>query len=155
MSEGDRPADASPSRTRRVLRTAIIAGLVVFVAIQLVPYGWWHENPPIVAAAEWPSQQAEELARTACYDCHSNESRWPVYSYVAPVSWLVRRDVEAGRDELNFSDWDDGRADKAIESILDGEMPPSTYTTIHRDAVLSDAEIAILTEALTVMEERD
>jgi hypothetical protein len=91
----------------------------------------------------------------ACYDCHSNESRWPVYSYIAPMSWLVRRDVEAGREELNFSDWGDdgGEADDAAETVVDGTMPPRNYTLIHRDANLSDAEIATLVDALEQMDD--
>ena len=89
-----------------MLRRLLLTGVAVFLGIQLVPYGWWHENPPVVAAAVWPDRTSEQLARAACYDCHSNETRWPLYSYVAPMSWLVRRDVESGRDELNFSDWD-------------------------------------------------
>src|SRR5690606_33039572 len=73
-----------------------LAGL--FLALQLVPYGWEHSNPPVTANAPWPTPEAERLARAACYDCHSNETDWPVYSYVAPFSWLVRSDVEGGRD---------------------------------------------------------
>ena len=59
------------------------------------------------ADAPWPDAESAALARDACYSCHSNETDWPLYSYVAPMSWLVRADVESGRDELNFSDWDE------------------------------------------------
>ena len=71
---------------------------------------------------------APSIARDSCYDCHSNETDWPVYSYVAPMSWLVRRDVEGGRDELNFSRWDEdaGEADDAIETIEDGSCRPGS-----------------------------
>jgi Haem-binding domain len=67
-------------------------------------------------------QRAHRAA--SCYDCHSNETDWPAYAYVAPMSCLVRSDVESGRDELNFSEWDrdDGDADKAIGEVLDGSM---------------------------------
>ena len=128
----------------------------LFLAIQLVPYGWSHSNPPVVDDAPWPSAEARELAVRACYDCHSNETRWPPHSYVAPMSWLVRADVDAGRDELNFSNWDeyDGEADDAAEQILEGSMPPGRYTLIHRDANLSDEEIATLVEALEQMGRR-
>jgi hypothetical protein len=129
----------------------------VFLAIQLVPYGWWHENPPVTQDAPWPSAQARELAVRACYDCHSNETRWPPHSYVAPMSWLVRADVESGRDELNFSSWDtdDNDADDAAETLLDGEMPPTRYTLIHPDARLSDEMVAVLVDALLAMEGED
>jgi Haem-binding domain len=129
----------------------------VFLAIQLVRYGWWHENPPVTQDAPWPSAQARELAVRACYDCHSNEIRWPPHSYVAPMSWLVRADVESGRDELNFSSWDtdDNDADDAAETLLDGEMPPTRYTLIHPDARLSDEMVAVLVDGLLAMEGED
>ncbi len=139
----------------RWLKRAVISGLAVLLAIQLVPYGWWHDNPPVVSAAVWPDAASEELARVACYDCHSHETRWPPHTYVAPISWLTRWDVEEGRDDLNFSDWDDGDADDAAEAILDGEMPPWRYTLVHRDASLSEEEQAALVTALVSMEARD
>jgi cytochrome c551/c552 len=126
--------------------------VTVFVLIQAVPYGWSHSNPPVTANAPWPSAQAESLARAACYDCHSNETDWPVYSYVAPMSWLVRRDVEAGRDELNFSEWDrDSDANDAAHEVEDGTMPPWRYTLMHPGARLSDDEKAELIAALDAM----
>ncbi len=105
--------------------------------------------------APWPSEGARDLAVAACYDCHSNETDWPVYSYVAPMSWLVRRDVESGRDELNFSTWDDddGDADDAAETIEEGSMPPSQYTLLHPDARLSDEEEEELIAALEAMDD--
>lgn len=132
------------------LGTVGLALGVTVLAIQLVPYGWQHPNPPVLVDAPWPSEESARLARIACYDCHSNETRWPAYSYLAPMSWLVRRDVENGRDELNFSEWDRDadEVDDAIESLLDRSMPPRRYTLIHRDAALDDHERAILVEAL-------
>lgn len=124
--------------------------VALFLALQLVPYGRHHPNPPITAATPWPSPEAERLARAACYDCHSNETRWPWYSYVAPMSWLVRSDVESGRDKLNFSEWDrdSGEADDAAEEIDDGSMPPANYKRLHSDAKLSDDEKRVLIDAL-------
>lgn len=129
--------------------------LAVAVAIQLVPYGWRHPNPPVRQDAPWPDAESEAIARQSCYACHSNETDWPPYSYVAPMSWLVRWDVERGRDELNFSEWDRdrGRADDAAEQVLDRTMPLDRYTLIHRDARLSDAEVDTLVAALLAMDE--
>ena len=81
----------------------------------------------------------------------------PSYSYVAPMSWLVRRDVEEGRHELNFSEWDrdSGEADDAIDAIVDGSMPPSRYTRIHRDAKLTAEEAQRVIDALARMEDDD
>lgn len=143
----------------RPVRWVVLGGSGLFLALQLVPYGWRHPNPPVAADAPWPSPRAADLARSACYDCHSNQTEWPVYSYVAPMSWLVRRDVEQGRDELNFSLWDGdgGDADDAAEAIEDGSMPPDRYTLLHPSARLSAAEKAELVDALRVLagEDRD
>jgi hypothetical protein len=89
----------------------------------------------------------------ACYDCHSNQTRWPLYSRIAPMSWLVTRDVEQGRDKLNFSTWEGsgGDARDAAEAITDGSMPPRRYLLIHPDASLSAAERQVLVDALEAM----
>jgi Haem-binding domain len=139
-------------RARLIGRLGLAAAATV-LAIQLVPYGWWHDNPPVVEDAPWPDAASEQIARTSCYACHSNETDWPVYSYVAPMSWLVRRDVEDGRDELNFSDWSRhaGEADDAVEMIESGAMPLGRYTLIHRSADLSDDERETLVQALVAM----
>lgn len=132
-----------------------MAGAALFGLLQLVPYGWWHVNPPITADAPWPDGVSAKLARQACYDCHSNETDWPFYSYIAPMSWLVRADVQAGRKELNFSKWDEygDEADDAAEEVSRGAMPPDRYTRLHPDAKLSDEEVATLVAALEAMDE--
>ena len=139
------------------VRRGLLVVVVVAVAIQLVPYGWWHANPAVVEDAPWPDKASADLARSACYDCHSNETEWPVYSYVAPMSWLVRSDVEEGRDELNFSDWDDARGelDDAIDVLRDGSMPPGQYELMHPGARLDDEEVDRLVAALEAMEALD
>lgn len=146
------------SRRALVRKVVVVGGaglLFVGGVMQLVPYGWTKTNPPVTADAPWPNAEAEAIARTSCYDCHSNETDWPAYSYVAPLSWLVRRDVEDGRDELNFSEWDRdrGEADDAAEEVLEGRMPLTTYTRVHRDARLTDEEVDILVAALEQMDE--
>ncbi|HUG16155.1 MAG TPA: heme-binding domain-containing protein [Thermomicrobiales bacterium] len=114
---------------------------VLTVAIQLVPYGRAHDNPPVTQAVQWDSPRTEQLARVAFYDCHSNETAWPLYSNVAPMSWLVQRDVDQGRDELNLSERvRELDVDDAPETIRDGEMPPFRYTLAHPDARLSEQE---------------
>ena len=103
--------------------------------------------------APWPDGRARELATAACYDCHSNQTRWP-QSHVAPFSWLLTRDVEQGRDKLNFSTWDedDGEADDAADAVADGSMPPRRYVPVHPDAALSGAERQVLVDALEAMD---
>ena len=137
---------------RLVLRVG--AGMaVVFVAMQLVPYGWRHPNPPVEVERTWPSAEAEELFRGACADCHSNETDWPVYAYVAPMSWLVRKDVEDGRDAMNLSERDPGELDEAADAIEDGSMPPRQYEPLHPDARLSTAEEQVLIDAFDALED--
>jgi Haem-binding domain len=143
------------TRRRKVLLRAGLGLLAVAVLLQLVPYGRDHTNPPVTQDAPWPDARARELATTACYDCHSNETRWPLQSFVAPFSWMVARDVEQGRDKLNFSTWDedDGEADDAADAVADASMPPRRYLLAHPDAALSDAERQVLIDGLQAMDE--
>jgi mono/diheme cytochrome c family protein len=121
------------------------AGLVLvlaFVAIQFVPYGRDHINPPVGAEPAWDSPETRALAKQACFDCHSNETEWPAYSKVAPVSWVVQRDVYEGRALLNLSEWQrpQEEAKEAAEEVLEGEMPPRMYQLMHAHARLSATE---------------
>lgn len=143
------------STVHRWLRRAVVTVVAVGVAIQFVPYGRDHTNPPVVASPPWPSAEAEALFQNSCADCHSNTTEWPLYSRIAPFSWLVRHDVDEGRHEMNASRWDEdaGRADKAAKAIADGEMPPLQYTLIHPDARLTDAEARVLIEAFLAMDD--
>ena len=144
-----------PVFRRRLVRWIVVPGTVVFGTIQLVPYGWSHRNPPVTSEAPWPSERARDLARAACYDCHSNEVDWPVYSYIAPFSWLVRSDVDRGRDEVNFSEWDrdDGEADESARAVADGSMPPGRYELLHPSRRLSADEAKELIAALEAMDD--
>ena len=134
---------------------ALGAGALL-VALQLVPYGRDHSNPPVVQDAPWATPEGRRLAVSACYDCHSNETRWPLYSFVAPMSWLVQRDVENGRRELNFSNWGgENDTDDLAEVVAGGSMPPRNYLWLHPDARLSDAEKAALIRELEALEGED
>jgi mono/diheme cytochrome c family protein len=83
---------------KRFLMWSLTGLLVLVAAAQLVPYGRDHDNPPVAAEPTWDTPTTRELARRACFDCHSNETQWPWYSNIAPLSWLIQRDVEEGRD---------------------------------------------------------
>ncbi len=132
--------------TKRILAVlgVLILGLIVLVAlIQLVPYGKNHTNPPVIAEPAWDSPQTRALAQRACFDCHSNETVWPWYSNIAPVSWLVMRDVQEGREKLNFSEWGQRRmkaVDEVGEVVREGEMPMPIYILQHPEARLTGAE---------------
>jgi mono/diheme cytochrome c family protein len=132
----------------------VVGGLAAaFVLIQFVPYGRDHTNPPVTAEYQWKSAEAKAVAEGACYDCHSNETVWPWYTNVAPSSWLVQRDVDEGRENLNFSEWPagaaivtEGIAQQIAEVVAEGEMPPFQYKIMHGDARLSDAERQLLVD---------
>jgi heme-binding protein len=116
------------------------AGLIATVlAIQLVPYGRDHVNPPVLSEPSWDSPATRALAKQTCFDCHSNETQWPAYARIAPVSWLVQRDVNEGRAVLNFSEWQrrQEEAKEASEEVLELEMPPVAYRLMHAHARLS------------------
>lgn len=135
----------------RKLLIGLGAGLVgAFVAMQLVPYGRDHANPPVVVEPRWDRPSTRALAVRACFDCHSNESAWPWYSHVAPASWLVQNHVDEGRRALNFSDWSRTyeEAGEAGETVLEDEMPPRSYTLMHPEARLSAAEKRALADGL-------
>jgi hypothetical protein len=123
----------------------IIGCIGVFLLMQIIPYGKDHSNPPVVSEPNWDSPKTRAYAQRACFDCHSNETTWPWYSSVAPVSWLVQLDVDRGRRELNFSDWSkySGRRNMArrlVENVQNGEMPPFIFIIQHPDAKLSTVE---------------
>lgn len=116
--------------------------LLVAVLIQFIPFGHSHTNPAVTGEPPWNSQETRELVRRACFDCHSNETTWPWYSNVAPVSWLLQRDVNGGRIHLNFTQWDHPQkhAKDVAEQVKEGEMPPWFYLPLHPTARLSEAE---------------
>jgi Haem-binding domain len=134
----------------------ILAGAVVlFVALQFTNPP--HTNPPVkndfLARMNPPPKIAAKF-RSACYDCHSDETQWPWYSHVAPMSWKVVEDVNVGRSQLNLSEWptDPKRAWKKMETMSEDidqkDMPLKKYTLIHKDARLTDEERNEMTQWL-------
>jgi hypothetical protein len=133
---------------KRILVRVAIALFVVLVAIQFVPVE--RTNPPVKSAISAPAP-VQAILRRSCWDCHSNETHWPWYAYVAPVSWLVADDVKHGRKELNLSEWGDyspakrtSKADSMAEQVESGDMPLPKYVRIHHDARLSPEDIKAL-----------
>jgi len=130
----------------RVLKYGTWGVLIAVVLIQLIPVD--RSNPPVLSDFSGPPEVATVLRR-ACYDCHSHETKWPWYGYVAPVSWLLAHDVEEGREELNFSAWSYHANDakmkaEIVEEIAEGEMPLPIYRLAHPEAKVTDAELASL-----------
>jgi hypothetical protein len=120
--------------------------LLAAFLIQLIPYGHSHENPPVAAEPMWNSPETRALFKRACFDCHSNETVWPWYSNVAPVSWLVQNDVDGGRRHINFSEWNSPsrHAKDVANEVSHGDMPPNIYLPMHPEAKLTNADIKAL-----------
>ena len=121
--------------------------LALLVLIQAVPYGRSHANPPVTAEPAWDAQ-TRTLFMRACGDCHSNLTVWPWYSNVAPISWLVQRDVDGGRSSLNLSTTRTFDVGDVVEQIQGGSMPPWFYVIQHAQAGLSKADQAKLVAGL-------
>uniref|UniRef100_A0A832MJN2 Haem-binding domain-containing protein n=1 Tax=Eiseniibacteriota bacterium TaxID=2212470 RepID=A0A832MJN2_UNCEI len=123
---------------------AVAAVVAAAAAIQLVPVR--RDNPPVGFEVEAPPAVREVLER-ACYDCHSNRTRWPWYGRIAPVSWLVARDVHKGRRELNFTEWPAFDFEEQEHLLADiakqverRRMPLPIYLTLHPEARISAGE---------------
>ena len=137
-----RPIDWSSRVSRaRAVGSAALALVLVALLIQAVPYGRSHDNPPVLAEPQWDSERTRELMVKACFDCHSNEVEYPWYASVAPISWAVQSHVDAGRGDVNYSEWnrEQKKADESAETVEEGSMPPWYYTW-RRPGLLSEVE---------------
>jgi len=140
-------------RVGRALRWIVAVLLIVLVGMQFVnrpSYANPSADPSHSLLTRAPAEVRAIFDRS-CRDCHTNETRWPLYSHVAPMSWLVAGHVRQGRDRVNFSEWtsyeiDD--QDKFLGGICTqakrGKMPLPSYLWFHRDAALSPADIGVL-----------
>ena len=122
---------------RRWLAPAFGIVLVALVGIQFVPVE--RTNPPVRNDLGAPAE-VDAILRGACYDCHSNETRWPWYARVAPMSWFLSNHVEDGRREMNFSEW----PVVDFEAVQEGEMPLRSYKLLHPEARLTPEQVEIL-----------
>jgi hypothetical protein len=123
--------------------------VVAFALMQAIPYGKNHINPPVVSEPRWDTPETRATVKTACFDCHSNETTWPWYANVAPASWIVQRDVDAARAKLNFSDWRPGYDADDIEAALKERMPLRLYWRINPHARLGPSDRVYLIRGLT------
>jgi Haem-binding domain len=136
------------------MKNWIVRGSVIFLpllaAIQFFPVE--RANPPVESEIAAPAE-VKTILRRSCYDCHSNETTWPWYARVAPVSWLIANDVREGRRELNFSVWNKftgGRRARKFKEIVEqleqNKMPQWYYIVLHPDAKLSTGDKAIIVD---------
>src|SRR6185436_5204343 len=106
-------------------------------------------NPPLKEEKDLisglnPPPGITHILKTSCYDCHSNETAYPWYTNVAPVSWWIKNHINNGREELNFSEWinytsrkKDHKLEECVEMVEGNEMPLYSYTLLHRNAILN------------------
>lgn len=151
MAEPTTIVRTARSRWRRV---ALIAGgvlVALFIVLEGVALALPRTNPPVVAEPNWDSPQTRELFMRACGDCHSNQTNWRWYTYVAPAAFLAYRDVTEGRQKCNVSEWGVGgeqKCDESVEQIQEGKMPPWFYLPLHPEANLSAQEKQQLIQGL-------
>ena len=133
---------------KKWLKIIGIAIIVILVGIQLIPVN--RTNPAITRTIKWDTPATQELVQRACYDCHSNETTWPWYGYVAPISWRLADHINEGRDRLNFSAWDQPNTeiDEVVESIEDNSMPLWDFLLMHPEAKLTATAKATLIAGL-------
>ena len=136
---------------KKVLSILVGVGILVFILIQFIPFGHEHTNPAMVSEPQWSSPEARTLVKQNCFQCHSNETDWTWYSNIAPASWLIQFDVNEGRGQFNFSDWNNNPGDlpEMTRAIKAGKMPPIQFTLFHPSARLNAQQKQDLINALT------
>jgi len=138
----------------KILRYVLYVLIAIFFLLQFVPAELPENSAEVsndIVMSSGASEEIQSILRKACYDCHSKQTKYPWYSFVAPVSWLIAKDTREGREELNFSEWAGLSKRKKIKALNDiaeeveeKKMPLKIYTVVHRDAILSDQEIEAL-----------
>jgi len=139
----------------KIAKKILVALLIVFIGMQFFgPDKNTTDKADYVAVFEnetAPSQQVKTLLQTTCYDCHSNNTMYPWYSNVSPISYWMDEHIEHGKEELNFSDWanystkkKDHKLEELIEEVEEGEMPLKEYTWTHSEARFTKEEKSLL-----------
>jgi hypothetical protein len=124
--------------------------ILLLLITQFIPIN--RENPETVPNNELKANsEVTAILKKSCYDCHSNNTSWPWYSYISPIKFLVEHDVEEGRSEMNFSEWNSYSAKKQkhklkeiIEEIEEGEMPMPVYLITNSEAKVTEDELNTL-----------
>lgn len=136
---------------KTTFKIIIITLSVIMIGIQMIPVSLPETSQDLTndfILLENPPEEIKSILKVSCYDCHSNQTVYPWYSYVAPFSWLVAKDVREGRKELNFSEWGNQNRRRKInllgdmtEEVESGKMPMEIYTLIHQEAKLDEKEM--------------
>ena len=139
---------------KKILIGVILGLIAASLLIQLWPLEL--TNPPVTSEPAWNETRTQEIARRACFDCHSNETVWPWYAHIVPFGNLLETDVHKGRAVLNFSEWEATcctaqQIDDMAETVNTGEMPLPYYVILHPEAELTDTERGDLVNGLIDM----
>ncbi|MEP4535105.1 MAG: heme-binding domain-containing protein [Cyclobacteriaceae bacterium] len=145
----------------KILLYAVVVLVGIFLFIQIFPGekpATSLDNPNDIHKEVLIDPAVSKTLRNACYDCHSNETVYPWYANIAPISWLVIHDIEEGREELNFSEWipyslkrKNHKLEEIAEEVEEGEMPMKIYTFTHAEGRLSaDEKEALINWALNL-----
>ena len=143
----------------KIIKIILLILLIVFVGIQFIPTKRNQSDTvpktDFILVNKMPEDLKNKL-QVSCYDCHSNNTAYPWYNKVQPITWFLKDHIEKGKKELNFSEWDsysNRRKKSKLKSISsqirDDKMPLSSYTLIHRNALFSEAEKQRMIEYLT------
>jgi len=141
-------------KTSLTKKNGLIFIILLFLLIQSIQID--KTNEPINPSVEFISMtsannETKNILKSACYDCHSNESHYPWYTNIAPVSWWIKHHINEGREHLNFSNWGaysekqkHHKLEECVEMIEEGEMPMTSYTWMHQEAKLTDDQKMLL-----------
>ncbi|UCN01329.1 heme-binding domain-containing protein [Sulfurimonas sp. SWIR-19] len=133
------------------MKKILLIAVGLFIVMQFIPYGRDHTNPSVIKQVKWDSPKTKALFDRACADCHSNETKWPWYSNIAPLSWSIYYHVAEGREHFNVSMWGvqkKNKGDEAAEEVEKGEMPLASYLIAHPEARLTKEEKQALISGL-------
>lgn len=132
---------------KKLIIYAFIIMVIVFLGIQFIPVNL--SNPPVGEEINAPDAVKQILVES-CYDCHSNKTKWPWYNKIAPISWVIKKDVINGRSNMNFTEWDKYKSieqdmkEMILEAIKEDRMPPLLYQLGHPSAKLTEEEMDII-----------
>ena len=134
----------------RIFKKVLLILLIVLVGIQFIPTKRNQSNEILesdISKTYMLPAEIQTIFKNSCYDCHSNNTKYPWYNKIQPVSWLLENHIKKGKKELNFSEFgayskrkQKNKLKSITSQIRDNEMPLSSYTLIHRDAKLSEKD---------------
>ncbi len=140
---------------KRFFKALFWTVFILFIAVQFVPRPKKnisnHTSENDISVSHKTSVEVQDILAVSCYDCHSNNTKYPWYTNIQPISWWMGDHIDEGKKELNFSEFGTysprrqyRKLEEIIEEVEDGKMPLESYTLIHRNALLSAAEKNIL-----------